>query len=417
MGAIQVLTSVVFVAAYVCIAIENKLGVSKAGVACVAGVVMWGIIVAGHGSADEHMHQVLVDIFEIFMFLFAAMMLVRVLATHHFFELIRQKLARRGLNDRSQFLALMPLTFFLSAVLDNLTITIVMVEICLRFFRDNNRLLAIAGVVITANAGGAWSPVGDVTTIMLWNEGKFPAWQIALEGIVPSLAIGAVATLLLWRKLDHDTPDILEDEVKLTPTDWLINITTLASFALPLAANLIGLPPFMGLLFGLGVWIMLHVVWRPNGVESTLEHDIKRVLAGIDAPALLFFVGILLAVGALDATGVLHSISALLLGEEQTYGRVVAGMVGLGLVSAIVDNIPLTALAMDMVTLSDPRVWVLLAITVGTGGSALVTGSAAGVVAMGLEPKLTFGAYLRIATLPAVVSYTAGIGVWYLMFA
>lgn len=415
MGLWEWLAVAIFVAGYIAITLEHRLLIDKAASALITGVVLW-LIAALHEDEQRlthHLHEVEGEIFEILLFLLAAMALVEVLLHHGLFDAIRAKLARYNLTDRPQFIVLMTVTFFLSAALDNLTIAIVMSRICVRFFQGRNRLIAVAGVVIMANAGGAWSPIGDVTTIMLWLEGKFSATEIITRAFLPSLTIGIVATAMLCRKLDYDSPDTQEGFGGLAGRSKVINGAALASFALPLGANLVHLRPYMGLLLGLGVvWVLLHL---GNGHEEThLEKEIGAIFKKIDLPALLFFVGILLSVGALGALGILESMSQLLMGDHPDKNRIAGGMIFLGLLSAVVDNVPLTALTMDLIAVQDPNLWAFMAVSVGTGGSALVIGSAAGVVAMSVDKELTFTAYLRLAAVPAVVSFVAGIVVAWL---
>ena len=411
-----------FAASYVVIAFENKLVVDKSAIALVTGVVLWVLVAVLQPGDDAHLLEEMgSEIFSIFIFLLAAMALVEVLVLHRFFDLIQSWLAGRKLTDRPQFVIVMVMTFFLSAVLDNLTVTIVMVNVSLRFFSGRNRLITVAGVVILANAGGAWSPIGDVTTILLWLDGKFTAGQVILQGFLPAAVIGTIATLLLVRKLDDDTADQPSAPVRLNAKEVVVNALVLSSFGLSLVANLLGLPPYMGLLLGLGVaWLLMHhLEHREAGQDggTALGASISHVFRQVDVPALMFFVGILMAVSALGAAGILETLSTALLGEDQDFTRAALGSVGLGLLSAVVDNVPLTALSLDLIQISDPDLWVLVALAVGTGGSALVIGSAAGVVAMALERRLTFGAYLRIATVPALVAYFAGVLTWWLQRA
>jgi Na+/H+ antiporter NhaD/arsenite permease-like protein len=334
---------------------------------------------------------------------------------------LRAKLFALGLKDDKQLILISALAFFLSAIIDNLTTTIVMVQIARRFFKGKNLLVAAGTIVVAANAGGAFSPVGDVTTIMLWLAGKFTAAEIILWGFLPSLAIYLASLFFFVRQIEGDTSDekpVTFEEVKLSISDKVIISSAFASFALPPLAHLIGLPPFMGLLFGVGV-VGLMVAWFANTSsekESHLSMDIEKLLGKLDITSLLFFIGILFAVGALGFLGVLDQISNSLFGENPADSRLIAGSILLGAFSAILDNIPLTAAAIDILQTTDFRLWVLLAICVGTGGSMLVIGSAAGVVAMGMVKELSFKQYIKIAALPAAVGYVAGIIVWYIQY-
>jgi Na+/H+ antiporter NhaD/arsenite permease-like protein len=295
-----------------------------------------------------------------------------------------------------------------------------MVQIARRFFKGKNLLVAAGAIVVAANAGGAFSPVGDVTTIMIWLAGKFTAAEIILWGFLPSLTIYLVSTFFFARQIEGDTTDEKPtyEAVLLTRAEKIVIGAAFASFTLPPLAHLIGLPPFMGVLLGVGI-VGLIVGWFANTQpheETHLSMDIEKLLGKIDITSLLFFIGILFAVGALGFLGVLEQISNGLFGESPADSRLIFGSVVLGAVSAIFDNIPLTAAALDILQTADFRIWVLLAICVGTGGSMLVIGSAAGVVAMGMVKELTFKQFLKIATVPALVGYVAGIFVWYLQY-
>jgi Na+/H+ antiporter NhaD/arsenite permease-like protein len=211
---------------------------------------------------------------------------------------------------------------------------------------------------------------------------------------------------------------VTHETVHLSKSERLIIGTTFASFALPPLAHFVGLPPFMGLLLGVGI-VGLMVSWFANTLphrESHLAMDIEKLIGKVDMTSLLFFIGILFAVGALGFLGILDQISNSVFGAEPTFERLVTGSVLLGIFSAIFDNIPLTAAAIDIMPTDDFHLWVLLAICVGTGGSMLVIGSAAGIVAMGMVKDLTFKDYLKIATIPAAAGYFTAIAVWYIQY-
>jgi Na+/H+ antiporter NhaD/arsenite permease-like protein len=256
---------------------------------------------------------------------------------------------------------------------------------------------------------------------MLWLAGKFTALEIILWGFLPSLTIYLVSLFFFLKQVKGDTTDDTpktHDTVSFLTSEKIIIGATFASFLLPPLAKVFGLPPFMGLLFGVGV-VGLMVAWFANTskrAESHLGMDIEKLLAKLDITSLLFFIGILFAVGALGFLGILDQISDVLFGENPADSRLIAGSIFLGAISAILDNIPLTAAAIDILQTTDFRIWVLLAICVGTGGSMLVIGSAAGVVAMGMVKELTFTQYFKIAALPAAIGYVAGIAVWYLQY-
>lgn len=420
----MLLVSIVFVLGYVLITLEHHWKINKSITATALAAGMWGII--AFGGFDVHaievaLHDISAETFSLVAFLLAAMTLVEILVHYRFFDWLRVKLFALGLEDREQLLLIAGIAFFLSAIIDNLTTTIVMVQITRRFFKGKNLLVAAGAIVVAANAGGAFSPVGDVTTIMIWLAGKFTASEIILWGFLPSVAICLVSTFLFARQIEGDTADekpVGHEEVVLTRAEKIVIGAAFASFTLPPLAHFIGLPPFMGVLLGVGI-VGLIVGWFANtqpNEETHLSMDIEKLLGKVDITSLLFFIGILFAVGALGFLGILEQISDGLFGDNPADTRLIFGSVVLGAVSAIFDNIPLTAAALDILHTTDFRIWVLLAICVGTGGSMLVIGSAAGVVAMGMVKELTFKQFLKIATIPAALGYVAGIVVWYLQY-
>lgn len=418
----SIIAVTIFIAGYLLITLEHKLHTHKAAVALALASILW-VIASFSGIHHDELHHHLLEagteVFSILIFLLAAMTLVEILVHYNFFDLIRIRLSKLGLKDKQQFMVIGFLTFFLSAVLDNLTITIVMIQIARRFFTGKNLLVAAAGIVILANAGGAWSPIGDVTTIMIWLAKKFTAWEIISQGILPGIVIGLVSGSLLVRHMENNTKDMKEsgDSIKLSRGEKVIVGVTLGSFVLPLAMHSIGLEPYMGLLLGLGVsWLLIEYIRVRSQKRTHLEANIEHMLQKTDISSLKFFTGILLAVSALKAMGVLESMSHIIFGENQEFSRVVIANIILGPLSSIVDNVPLTALSLDIISLTDPHVWVLLALSVGTGGSMLVIGSVAGVVAMGMVKELTFDKYLKYATIPAATGFIAGMATWYLQY-
>lgn len=416
----QILAVIIFVAGYVLITLEHKIGTHKSAISLAIGAFLWilAAMMVNRETLTHEVHEAGAEVFSIIVFLLAAMTLVEILIHYRFFDIIRLKLYRLKLKDRSQFLIICFLTFFLSAILDNLTITIVMIQIARRFFKEKNLIIAAAGIVVLANAGGAWSPIGDVTTIMLWLAQKFSAAEIISKGFLPALVLGVISSLMLVRQMDDTAYEVKEEtNIKLTQGEIGIIALTLSSFALPLAMNVIGLPPYMGLLLGLGVsWILIEFMKTTSHKETHLDANIDQMLQKTDISSLKFFIGILLSVSALHTLGILEQVSHLVIGTDPSFARLVGGNTVLGLLSAIVDNVPLTALAIDIIHVPDPAMWVLTALAVGTGGSALIIGSVAGVVAMGMVKELTFEKYLKIATIPAVVGYGAAIGVWLLQY-
>jgi len=368
-------------------------------------------------SSEDTEHEVMeagAEVTGIFLFLFSAMLLVEVLRHYKFFDLIRRWLYSKGFRDRKQFVAICFISFFLSAILDNLTTTLIMINVAMRFFEGRNRIIAAAGIVVAANAGGAFSPIGDVTTIMLWVAGKFTATEIILNTFLPSLVSFAVTIFFLARLIKGNSVDSTEEiEIYLSRSEKVVIAMSLGCFALPLVATMLDLPPFLGLMGGLGVvWLTVEQLKGHTNHETHLQVDIEVLLKEVEYASLAFFAGILLSVDALNALGVLQQSADLLLGDDPSNGRIAATMVGLGWLSAVVDNVPLTALAIDAIPTENSGLWSLLAFTVGTGGSHLIVGSAAGVVAMSKVKELTSIAYIKHATIPVFFGYVAGVGVW-----
>lgn len=416
--------SIIFVIGYVLITLEHQWKINKSLTATALAAILWGALAlsgADHHLMEEAIHHLSAETFSLVVFLLAAMTLVEILVHYRFFDLLRLKLLTLGLKDEAQLILISGIAFVLSAIIDNLTTTIVMIQIARRFFKGKNLLVAAAAIVVAANAGGAFSPVGDVTTIMLWLAGKFTALQIIMWGFLPSLAVFLVSLFLFVRQIKGDTKDeqpVTHDAVTLTRSDKIVISAAFLSFTLPPLAHFFGLPPFMGMLFGVGVVGLLVGLFANTSHkrESHLAMDIEKLLGKLDITSLLFFIGILFAVGALGFLGILDQISATLFGANPEDMRLILGSVFLGLFSAVLDNIPLTAAAIDILQTSDFRLWVLLALCVGTGGSMLVIGSAAGVVAMGMVKELSFKLYFKIAFLPAFLGYFAGVFVWYLQY-
>jgi Na+/H+ antiporter NhaD/arsenite permease-like protein len=364
------------------------------------------------------------EIFGIIVFLLSAMTIVEILVHFQFFDWIREQIVKRKISQVKLFWLLGALTFVMSAFLDNLTTTLIMIQIGRKIYKDrDNFLIYVANTVIAANAGGVASPIGDVTTIMLWLANKFTAVQVITIGIIPSIIAWVIPQALMGRKIKHHEeaeeahPEFdLVDEKKVQPY-WSIIIIAMFSFLLPVFFNLIGLPPFLGLLMGLGIlWIFIDIKAK-RGYEDHTTGRVINIIQKTDITTLKFFIGILLAVGALSHVGLLKELNILIFGPTFDAVRVIIGNTVLGLTSSILDNVPLVAAAIKMFASEvTPALWVLLAITAGTGGSMLVIGSAAGVAAMGQVKELNFGYYLKKATIPALLGYIGAVLTWVGMF-
>ncbi|HZD60672.1 MAG TPA: sodium:proton antiporter NhaD [Anaerolineae bacterium] len=412
------LAASIFIVGYVLISAEHKLQVSKSAIAMLFAGILWVLIAANdRANVPIHLSEAGAEIFEILVFLLSAMTLVEILVHYKFFDIVRSWIASKSLSVVQQLWIISGFAFVLSAVIDNLTTTIVLSQLSRLFFKGKNLIIAAAVVVVSANAGGAFSPIGDVTTTMLWLQGKFASSEVILYGFVPSLVTYIVAaSLMIIRANSGEERFSGIANPTLLWSEKLVIGFVFGSFTLPFVFHSFGLRPYMGLLTGLGLtWFLVDLLKKqlPDH-QSHFTASIERLLQRTDISSLKFFVGILLAVAALNHLGILEELSNILFGDGPGLSRFVAGSAVMGAFSAIVDNVPLTAAAMDIVRTTDSSIWVLIALTVGTGGSMLVIGSAAGVVAMGIVKELNFVNYLKIAGLPAALGYVFGIGAWYL---
>ena len=387
----------IFVVAYAAIAFEHPLKINKSASALVGAGLLWTIYAVS--TADPHLvgeqlNESLISTAQIVFFLMGAMAIVEVVDAHNGFEVITSRIKTTQLSSLMWLVGFV--TFFLSAILDNLTTTIVMVSLMKKLLDKRDDRLFFAGIiVIAANAGGAWSPIGDVTTTMLWIGGQITAAEIVKGLFLPSL-INMVVPLIVtsfWLKgRQVVAPAKLQSEDQLPQTTafernvmFFLGLGILV--AVPAFKTWTHLPPFMGVLFGLGLlWLVGDLVHREKIDEHKVHLSLTHALTKIDMPSIVFFVGILLSVATLEHTHILLDVAAWL---DRTLGRQDVIVMLIGLVSAIVDNVPLVAASMGMYSLtqypSDSFLWEFLAYCAGTGGSILIIGSAAGVAAMGLE--------------------------------
>lgn len=425
METIAIVAGGLFCLGYLLITLEQRFSTHKSAIALTLGGVLWllaAVKLKGHDKELDHaLAHAGSEIFSIVAFLLAALALIEILVHYRLFDLIRAKLIELKVNDRQQFLVIIGLTFMFSAVLDNIAITIAMLQIARRFFTGKNMLIAAAGIVIAANAGGAWSPIGDVTTILLWLAEKFTAVEVIRYAFLPSLALVLVAGLLLYRQLD-DTNFLKrekDDTLKTSRGEKLVISTALVSFAFPLLMSFVGLPPYMGLLLGLGLtWCVIEYVKHiSNGRNEThMSANIDKIIQTVDLSSVKYIMGILLAVMALSTLGVLYWLSQTVVGASPTEGHLILTNIGLGFMSGIVDNASLVAIAIQTLPMNDPQLWALTAIAAGNGGSLMIIASAAGVVAMGSYKQLTVGDYFKVATLPVFLGLLAAFAVWFLQF-
>lgn len=411
------LLAVIFVAAYAAIALEHPLGVHKSASALVGAGLLWTVYAMLSGNPElvqEQLGETLVGTAQIVFFLMGAMTIVEVVDAHNGFEVITSRIRTQRLPSLLWLVGFV--TFFLSSVLDNLTTTIVMVSLMKRLLaRRDDRLLFAGMIVIAANAGGAWTPIGDVTTTMLWIGGQITTFAIMKGVFIPSmlnLLVPLAVMAWMFRGRLVDAPDGAASARRDTTTFEKYLMFALgigALVAVPVFKTVTHLPPFMGILFGLGiVWLVGELIHRKKGDEDKQPLTLVNALGRIDMPSVVFFIGILLAVATLEHTHILGNLAGWL---DRTVGREDVIVVLIGLASAVVDNVPLVAASMGMYSLTDHPtdsfLWEFIAYCAGTGGSILIIGSAAGVAAMGIE-KIEFGWYARKIGPLAALGYFAG---------
>ncbi|HUQ13112.1 MAG TPA: sodium:proton antiporter NhaD [Novosphingobium sp.] len=412
----------VFIVTYAGIALEELTGVNKAAAALIGAGLLWTIYALGsgeHGVVDRELGESLIGTAQIAFFLIGAMTIVEVIDAHDGFEVITTRLRAKTLAGLATIMALV--TFGLSAVLDNLTTTIVMVSLLAKLLRERDDRLWLTGViVIAANAGGAWSPIGDVTTTMLWIGGQVTTQAIVTRLIGPALVNLLVPlAIVAWRLRGREVlaPAASGSGERLHGTAFerklMFALGLGALLAVPLFKAVTHLPPFLGVLLGLGLlWAVGDLLHRGKPTAQRQTVSIAHALTRIDLSAIVFFVGILFAVATLEHTGALGALAAWL---DRTVGRLDVIVILFGLLSAVIDNVPMVAAGMGMYDLGahppDSFVWEFMAYCAGTGGSILIIGSAAGVAAMGIE-KVSFGWYLRRIAPLALAGYLAGAGVY-----
>jgi Na+/H+ antiporter NhaD/arsenite permease-like protein len=411
----------IFSIGYCAIALEKLTRINKAAAALLTGVVCWTAYGAFSHGAPRVVEQQLVgsvsDISGILFFLMGAMTIVELIDSYQGFCIITDRITLG--SRRSLLWTLCGLTFFLSAVLDNLTTTIIMVSLLVKVLEDRGDRPLFAGmIVIAANAGGAWTPIGDVTTTMLWIGDRISSTAVMSALIIPSLLCLIVPLVLVSLRM-KDQPRLppITPGAQCNVTDTLkrniIFFSGLAVLVLvPVFKAITHLPPYMGILFGLGVlWVITEIM---NLNEKRDEHSVSRALRNIDLPSILFFLGILLAVAALHASGLLPRLAAFIDINIENKNMIILLV---GLLSSIVDNVPLVAAVMNMYDLSqipkDHHFWMFLSYCAGTGGSCLVIGSAAGIAAMGIV-KIDFFWYVKKIAPLALVGYLAG-ALWFIL--
>ena len=415
---------IIFVITYAAITLEHSIKINKSATALLGAGLLWTIYAVSTGDHLLVSHQLsesIASTAEIVFFLIGAMTIVEVIDAHNGFEVITSRIKTKKLSHLLWIVGF--LSFFLSAVLDNLTTTIVMISLTRKLLqKQEDRLLFAAMVVISANAGGAWSPIGDVTTTMLWIGGQITSLAI-IKGLFLASLANLIAPLLFvshamqgklissqTKTKTYNASSILTSNFERNTMFYLgLGILILV----PVFKTLTHLPPFMGILFGLGLlWLVGDLIHYKKEDADKQQFTLAHALHRIDMTSIVFFIGILLAVATLEHSHILHSLSDFL---DKTVGRQDYIVTLLGLLSAIVDNVPLVAASMGMYDLAkypaDSFLWEFMAYCAGTGGSILIIGSAAGVAAMGLE-KIPFFWYVKKISWLALIGYFAGIAVY-----
>ena len=413
----------VFVIGYLAIAFEHSIRINKTAPALITGVLCWTIYIVTAENKEAIGHQLAENLGEfsgILFFLMGAMTIVEIIDLHDGFNIITSRITQK--SKRKLLWILSGITFFLSPVLDNLTTSIVMVSMVQKLIKDpKDRLYFVGMIVIAANAGGAWSPIGDVTTTMLWIGGQVTAANIILKLFLPSLVCLVVPLVLLSPKIKGKV-EYSKDTRTGLPTltarqQTIVLFSGIGVLVLvPAFKTLTHLPPYMGMLIGLGImWIITEIIGGNKEEHSRYQLSPAHALRKIDTPSILFFLGILMSIGVLQATGLLTDLASWMNGKIGNENIIAMSM---GLLSSIVDNVPLVAATQGMYPLShyptDYPLWEFLAYTTGTGGSALIIGSAAGVAVMGMA-KVDFFWYLKNITWLALAGFFAGALVFILM--
>jgi len=411
---------IIFVLGYLAIIFEHQIHLDKAAAALITGVLCWTLLIFefDHDTVHDDLYHHFAEISSILFFLVGAMVIVELIDLNHGFRLILSRIKTRG--KRKIFVILTAVSFVFSAMFDNLTTAIIMASILNKILEDKKDRWLFAGmVIIAANAGGAWSPIGDVTTTMLWVGGQITTLALIKSIIIPSIVCALIPMFILAPGINGNitTPE----RPRLSPAELTDSRTILFSgiallLFVPIFKTLTGLPPFMGMFLSLGIlWAITATLDQKNRNKDNEIHEdwsIFKALEKIDMPSILFFAGILLAVGAMQVAGILDTLSTVLETHLKDQNLIV-GVIGMA--SSIFDNVPLVAALQAMYDYPvDSSFWHFLAYCAGTGGSLLIIGSAAGVALMGIE-KINFFWYLKRISWVALIGYLAGCGVYLLL--
>jgi Na+/H+ antiporter NhaD/arsenite permease-like protein len=418
-----------FCLAYTLVIFEEQIHMRKSKPVILIGCFMWALIgfyeaQHGGGHAHDHVKELIAEIGELFFFLLVAMTYINTLDERNVFKALRAWLLKKGLGFKKLFWATGGITFLLSPLADNLTSALLMSTVALAVSNGNGRFIvpAFVNIVVAANAGGAWSPFGDITTLMVWTSGKVPTMEFAWL-IIPSIVNWIIPASIMYFAVPDEHPEPDKEEVELKPGAKVIiglgifTVATAVSFH-----QFLHLPPFLGMMFGLGLLMMKGFYLKRWGERRHLEKmgipeerrnrprfDIFTKVEGVEFDTLLFFFGVLTAVGALQYIGYLALASESMYGNlGPTYSNIIVGVL-----SAIVDNIPVMYAVLKMDPAMGLDQWLLITLTAGVGGSLLSVGSAAGVAVMGVDREhYTFMSHLKWAPVIAL-GYIASIICWY----
>ena len=411
----------IFVLGYAAIAFENNIKINKTASALLTGVVCWMVYILSASNkvaVNESLLAHLGDISSILFFLMGAMTIVELVDAHDGFEIITEFISQT--NKRRLMWIVGIITFFLSAILDNLTTTIVIISLLRKLVKNHDdRLLFTGIVIIAANAGGAWTPIGDVTTTMLWIGGQISTVNIMLKLFLPSLVCLIIPLFAVSFQLKGKVERVVakstisSDLLSRKKQQTVLILGILVLILVPVFKTYTHLPPFMGMLLGLGMlWVITEIMHKEVMHEKKKHLTLVNALHKIDISSILFFLGILMAIAALETAGILSFVALWL---SKTIGDLSVIVMSIGLSSAIIDNVPLVAATQGMYNLNqfpgDSFIWEFLAYCAGTGGSILIIGSAAGVAAMGME-KIDFFWYIRKISWLALLGYFAGAAVY-----
>lgn len=409
----------IFVIGYFAVIFEHYIKVNKTASALIMAVLSWGVLFYGNRSVfvdSPIVDEQIGNISQIIFFLLGAVTLVELIDSHQGFKIITDVINTR--SKKKMLWVVGFLAFFLSAILDNLTTTIVLISVLRKVvFSKEDRAYLGAIVVIAANAGGAWTPIGDVTTTMLWIKGHLTTHVVIKSLFIPSIFSLIVSSFFLSFNMKGKYPDIIKHKEKHQAEPgakvvFIVGVLSLAS--VPFIKELTGLPPFMSILIGLGIlWAITDAMHHKY--EERIHLRVPHILTKIDASSILFFLGILLCISSLELVGILKNL-ALFLDKYVANPAIISTIIGL--LSSVVDNVPLVAACTGMYSLQvypqDASFWQMIAYAAGTGGSVLIIGSAAGVAFMSLE-KIDFIWYLRKITPAAFTGYLAGMACYLLL--